>query len=111
MVRIRMLLKNRHNWIFLSLSKWQVLRYKIVTVLFDQAVVPSEDAKLLYIHAFALHSRTFQSSATPEFAPNIIAILPVVEKPLLWRTDASSDGHIKLTTKFSIIIDLVITRI
>ena len=104
----RILLKNGHNWISPSLSKWRVLRYKIVTVLFDEAV---EGAKLLYIQASALHSRTFRSSATPELAPNIIAILPVFEKPLLWRTDASSDGHIKLTTKFSIIIDLVITRI
>ena len=75
-----------------------------------------------------LHSR-FRSSATPELAPNIIAMLPVVEKPLLRRTDesaffsantvideplylyASSNGLTDLTTKFSIIIDLEITRI
>ena len=125
METIRIILKNDHNWISPSLSEWRVLMYRTVTVLFDQAV---EAAKLLYIHASALLSRTFRSSATPELAPNIIAILPVVEKPLQWRADeatffsantvidelylyASSDGHTELTTKFSIIIDLEITRI
>ena len=88
-----------------------MLRYRIVTVLFDQAVT---GAKVLYIHASALHPRTLRSSATPELAPNIIAILPVVENPLLWQADeatsswantvidelylyASSDGQTELT--------------
>ena len=108
------------------MSEWRVLRYIIVAVLFDQVV---EGATLLYIHASTLHSRTFQSSATRELAANIIAIIPVFDKPLLWRTDqasffsansvideppylyTSSDGHTELTTKFSIIIELEITRI
>ena len=123
METIRILLKNGHNWISSSLSEWRVLRYRIVTVLFDQPVVPSENAKLVYIHASAFHSRTFRTSATLDLAPNIIAILLVVKKPLLCKLMkplffsantmidgplyiyASSDCHTKLTTKFSTIIE------
>ena len=72
METIRILLKNGHDWISPSLSEWRVQRYKIVMVLFDQAI---EGAKLLYIYASALNSRTFRSSATPELASNIIAII------------------------------------
>ena len=125
METIRILLKNGDNQKSPSLSGWRVLRYRIVTVLFDEPV----KAKLLYIHSSSLHPRTFRSSAFPKLAPNIITILPVVENPLLWRSDeatffstntkvedpiylyASSDGHTDLTTKFSIIIDLEISHL